>query len=508
MMATTSRYGHGSNNNDENNINGNSGSSNHLLNKWRIPTATSSASSSSMGVVRSDDSTDRSVSAPTLHHHSDDDVDGDDDHARNIVSRSVLMPSVTPSSQLQRSTAIHRSESSNRLANNNNGNNSNNNNNGFGSGNGNNNGTNSITTAATTSTNTSTSTTSSATLATTSTSASNGTSTTSNYINHHHHLHEDDDLRTSTAASRMLGITIDNSKKDDDTDNEDTNTTTNDDDNDDDDDENSIMMIRLDGGVDRLSSSSTASLDTRPAKACFTGRTRITVIACVVFILFVAYATYKLPVNEWSKEFLLWIPTLGFWGPLVFIVSYALFTVFFLPILPLTLASGVLFGVALGTIYSWIGAVFGGCVAFVLGKQVFSKCALEMAESFPQFAAIDRAISGNSWKIVLFLRLSPLIPFNVMSYILSLTQIGFVSYTSATAAGVLVPTSACVWVGAAASSISEVLANPTKASVGLLVGGTILSIISLAIITKSSTRAIQSELRKVRERDEQMSINV
>ena len=257
------------------------------------------------------------------------------------------------------------------------------------------------------------------------------------------------------------------------------------------------------------SSSSSSSGDSArlARRSCFTGRTRTTIIATLLFIVIIGFATFKLPVNEWSRDFLQLIPRLGFWGPLVFIVSYALFTVLFLPILPLTLASGVLFGVWFGTIYSWIGAVFGGCVAFILGKQVFAKCALEMAESFPHFAAIDRAISGNSWKIVLFLRLSPLIPFNVMSYILSLTQIGFLSYTGATAAGVLIPTSACVWVGAAATSIADILANPTRGSVGLLIGGTVLSIISLAIITQSSTRAIQYELRKIRDSELPISIN-
>ncbi len=43
------------------------------------------------------------------------------------------------------------------------------------------------------------------------------------------------------------------------------------------------------------------------------------------------------------------------------------------------------------------------------------------AKNYPIFDAIDTAIADNGWKIVLLIRLSPVIPFNVINYVLGIT---------------------------------------------------------------------------------------
>ena len=51
--------------------------------------------------------------------------------------------------------------------------------------------------------------------------------------------------------------------------------------------------------------------------------------------------------------------------------------------------------------------------------------------SFPKFKAVDQAIETEGWKIVFLIRLSPVLPFNVMNYALGLTGVKFWHYAIA-----------------------------------------------------------------------------
>jgi uncharacterized membrane protein YdjX (TVP38/TMEM64 family) len=69
-------------------------------------------------------------------------------------------------------------------------------------------------------------------------------------------------------------------------------------------------------------------------------------------------------------ETLIWIQNLWAVGAVVFIGLYVLATVLFVPGSILTLGSGVVFGVALGSIYMFIGATIGATLAFLIGRYL------------------------------------------------------------------------------------------------------------------------------------------
>ncbi len=51
--------------------------------------------------------------------------------------------------------------------------------------------------------------------------------------------------------------------------------------------------------------------------------------------------------------------------------------------------------------------------------------------------AVEHAIEHEGWKIVLLLRLTPLVPFNLLNYALACTAVRFWDYTWASSVGVL-----------------------------------------------------------------------
>lgn len=48
---------------------------------------------------------------------------------------------------------------------------------------------------------------------------------------------------------------------------------------------------------------------------------------------------------------------------------------------------------------------------------------LSKVDQYPTFSAVDAAIGEQGWKLVLLLRLAPVIPFNLLNYALALTKV-------------------------------------------------------------------------------------
>jgi uncharacterized membrane protein YdjX (TVP38/TMEM64 family) len=117
------------------------------------------------------------------------------------------------------------------------------------------------------------------------------------------------------------------------------------------------------------------------------------------------------------------VEQLGVWGPVVFIALYATACVAFVPASLLTLAAGALFGVVRGTLFVLAGATLGATAAFLIARYLARDWIATRVSRDPRFAAIDRAIAAQGRRIVFLLRLSPVIPFNVLNYALGLTQV-------------------------------------------------------------------------------------
>jgi len=201
--------------------------------------------------------------------------------------------------------------------------------------------------------------------------------------------------------------------------------------------------------------------------------------------------------------FLIWVQSLGFfWGPIIFSIIYVLVTVLFLPSVILSIAAGFIYGTFLGTVIVQLGGTIGACLSFVLGKMLFRDCVLKMMESYPMFSAIDKAISLNTWKIVTLLRLSPITPFNVLNYGLSLTRIKFWDYTWSSTVGMLPQSILFVYMGTAAKNISDILNSTERNPMDELLFylGICFTVITIVVITVISTKAIKQELHTAEEK--------
>ena len=125
-----------------------------------------------------------------------------------------------------------------------------------------------------------------------------------------------------------------------------------------------------------------------------------------------------------------WVLDAGLVGPLVFMVIYAIATVFFLPGSVLTLAGGALFGPVLGTFYNLTGATVGAVLAFLVARYLASDWVEQKTGG--KLKQLKQGVEGEGWRFVAFVRLVPLFPFNLLNYALGLTRIRLSHYLVAT----------------------------------------------------------------------------
>ena len=171
-------------------------------------------------------------------------------------------------------------------------------------------------------------------------------------------------------------------------------------------------------------------------------------IALGLALILISVAISFLPVGQWVKSFTDWVRHLGLAGAFVFIGVYALAAVLFLPGAIFTIAAGLVYGIVGGTAVALVGATLGAGLAFLAGRYLLRQRIENAFKKNKKFAAIDRAIGKQGWKIVGLLRLSPLIAFNVSNYFYGVTSIAFWPYLLASFIGIIPGTLLYAYLGA------------------------------------------------------------
>ncbi len=169
--------------------------------------------------------------------------------------------------------------------------------------------------------------------------------------------------------------------------------------------------------------------------------------AVVVVALIAAW--YFLPVKAWSEAFQGWIEGLGPWGWIIFAGVYIAATVLLIPASILTLVAGLAFGLALGFPLVVVSATIGATLAFLVSRHLVHDRVDKYVVKRPQLKAVKAAVSEGGWKIIVMLRLSPVVPFNLQNYFYGVTDVRLAEYIPATFVGIIPGTFLYVYLGSA-----------------------------------------------------------
>lgn len=195
------------------------------------------------------------------------------------------------------------------------------------------------------------------------------------------------------------------------------------------------------------------------------------VVFAVVAVAAIALLT-QFDVRALRREALDWMERLGPWGQILFVVIYVVATVLLIPGSALGLGAGALFGVVRGSLLVSLASTLGATCAFLLGRYFAGDWVAKKIEGNASFAAIDRGVATEGWKIVFLTRLSPVFPFTLLNYAFGLTRVSLRDYVLASWIGMMPGTVMYVYLGSVArAGVADRQRTPaewTLYTVGLL----------------------------------------
>jgi uncharacterized membrane protein YdjX (TVP38/TMEM64 family) len=193
------------------------------------------------------------------------------------------------------------------------------------------------------------------------------------------------------------------------------------------------------------------------------------------------------------------VEALGPAAPLAFGALYVVAVVAMVPGSVLTLAAGALFGVWRGALIVFLAATVGATIAFLVSRYVARPAIERRIAGDSRLARIDAALEGQGTKIVLLLRLSPVIPFSLLNYALGVTRVRLGSYVLGSL-GMVPGTILYVYSGRVAGEIVALGAGAGRVagagSTAVLVGGLVATALLVVLVTRVARGALDEAAGK------------
>ena len=202
-----------------------------------------------------------------------------------------------------------------------------------------------------------------------------------------------------------------------------------------------------------------------------------------------------LPLREWMDGLQHWFTGRGAWGVVIFGGVLLVATFLPLPDWPLPIVAGYVYG-AWAFLLVYIGIGVPSIFAFLAARYLARDKIRDLVKQRQKYRVIDKAVSKEGWRVVLLLRLSPIIPFNLQNYALGITGIPFWQYVGATLVGIVPGIAIYVYFGI----FGHALGQGGGVLDWTLFGAGVLATITLGVIVTRKTKAILASCRKSRRR--------
>lgn len=241
----------------------------------------------------------------------------------------------------------------------------------------------------------------------------------------------------------------------------------------------------------------------RPRRAA---RRRVRIGIWVVAAAAALAAATLAPVAEWILAASEWIRGAGAVGLVAFAGAYVVAAVLTVPGSALTLGAGLVYGPLWATVLVSPVSVCAALIAFGLGRRALRPWVRRRLGDGRWFRAIDDAIADKGGRIVLLLRLSPLIPYSALNYACGLTRIDARRFALASWLGMLPGTWMYAYLGSLGRTTAELAtdgaAHAPSAAGWLYWGGLAATLVVVAVVSREAFRALGRSIEiESRDRD-------
>ena len=148
----------------------------------------------------------------------------------------------------------------------------------------------------------------------------------------------------------------------------------------------------------------------------------------LVALIIIIEATRYFGFDTRLSQLKLWILSLGFWGPFVFAIIYAVSVTALVPGSAMTIAAGALFGTIKGVIIVSVASTLGAALSFFIARHLARETVERWLEKNEKFKKLDKLTEKRGAVIVAITRLVPLFPFTLLNYGFGLTKVRFSTY--------------------------------------------------------------------------------
>ena len=139
----------------------------------------------------------------------------------------------------------------------------------------------------------------------------------------------------------------------------------------------------------------------------------------------------------------------------------------------------------------------GAELGFLVGRTLLRERVHAWLAARPRPAAVERAVGEESFRLVFLLRLTPLVPFNALNYLLGVTPIRFGPYALATFLGMLPGTFLNCYTLASVRDLAPILAGelpPDPLGVAGLVARIALTVLASWLVARRARAALAGSL--------------
>jgi uncharacterized membrane protein YdjX (TVP38/TMEM64 family) len=196
---------------------------------------------------------------------------------------------------------------------------------------------------------------------------------------------------------------------------------------------------------------------------------------------------------HWIDQYRAYFQHLGWMGMLLYAGLIALVQVAILPVSPLGIGAGFIFGFGRGFLTTMLGTAGGLAFNFLVARYVAREAVSRRLLRNEKFRLIDAAIGKEGWKLVFLLRFCPM-PFGLANYAFGLTAIGFWPYFLASLPPIMPTNALFVWMGASTHESLEAISGagrPRQPFEYVLMGvGLVATLVSLAYIGRVARQAV------------------
>jgi len=213
----------------------------------------------------------------------------------------------------------------------------------------------------------------------------------------------------------------------------------------------------------------------------------------------VVFAARRLPLGESLLALVNWIRAAGAWGLVAYVGLYGALGAVAVPLAVVSGIAGYVYGPVKGLAIAMPGMLLGATAGLAVGRTIARPWVNARFGQRRRWARLNAALERHGLKFVTLLRLTPVLPQNLLHHVLGATRVRTRDFVLGTAVGMAPMTVVHVYVGSVLTSATEILAGGQGAAAlrsrWITLGvGTALTIVAIVLLGRMAKRVLAREL--------------